>query len=91
MGTLVEGKGGVGCKGRMGRGVGHFITCILSLFLENGFLFIQEVVNTGLFHMRSTCRRCHGQGTIITAPCVECQGKGTKTVQQTIDVSIPAG
>eukprot|EP00731_Ephydatia_muelleri_P030829 Em0022g343a len=41
--------------------------------------------------MRSTCRRCHGQGTIITTPCAECGGKGTKTVQQTIDVTIPAG
>lgn len=51
----------------------------------------EEVIHTGLFHMRSTCRRCHGQGTIVTTPCAECQGTGTKTNQQTVDVTIPAG
>ena len=51
----------------------------------------QEVINTGLFHMKSTCRRCHGQGKIITTPCRQCSGTGTTTRTQTINVQVPAG
>lgn len=51
----------------------------------------QEVVNTGLFHMRSTCRHCHGEGRIISTPCKECRGTGTTTRTQTVTVQVPAG
>lgn len=51
----------------------------------------QEVINTGFFHMRSTCRRCHGQGKIISTPCRQCGGRGTDTRSQTIQVQIPPG
>lgn len=51
----------------------------------------EEVINTGLFHMKSTCRRCHGQGKIITTPCKECGGTGTTIRTQTINVQVPAG
>ena len=46
---------------------------------------------TGFFHMKSTCRHCHGQGKIITTPCRQCAGKGTVTRTQTVNVQIPAG
>ncbi len=51
----------------------------------------QEAVNTGFFNMRSTCRRCHGQGTIIDKPCRQCGGRGTTTKTQTVNVQVPAG
>lgn len=51
----------------------------------------EEVINTGLFHMKSTCRRCHGQGKIISTPCRQCGGTGTTTRAQTVSVQVPAG
>lgn len=53
--------------------------------------FLQETVNTGFFHMRSTCRRCGGQGHIITTPCKKCRGKGSVHETKTISIPIPAG
>ena len=52
---------------------------------------LQEAISTGFFHMKSTCRRCHGQGKIITTPCRQCKGKGTVTQTKTVNVQIPAG
>ena len=49
------------------------------------------MINTGLFHMRSTCRHCHGEGRIISTPCKECRGTGTTTRTQTVTVQVPAG
>ncbi|XP_064404776.1 dnaJ homolog subfamily A member 3, mitochondrial-like isoform X2 [Halichondria panicea] len=51
----------------------------------------EEVINTGLFHMKSTCRRCHGQGKIITTPCHQCSGTGTTVRAQSVNVQVPAG
>ena len=52
---------------------------------------VQEVINTGLFHMKSTCRHCHGQGKVITTPCTRCGGRGTTTQAQQVNVQVPAG
>lgn len=41
--------------------------------------------------MRSTCRRCQGQGTIIKDPCKKCRGKGTVMENKTVSVPVPAG
>lgn len=51
----------------------------------------QETVNTGFFHMRSTCRRCGGQGHIISTPCKKCRGKGRVTETKTVTIPVPAG
>ena len=51
----------------------------------------QETVNTGFFHMRSTCRRCGGQGHIISTPCKKCHGKGRVTETKTVTIPVPAG
>ena len=52
---------------------------------------VQEVINTGFFHMKSLCRNCQGQGRIVTVKCRSCMGKGSKMRTQTLDVQIPAG
>ena len=52
---------------------------------------LQETVNTGFFHMRSTCRRCGGQGHIISTPCKKCRGKGRVTETKTVTIPVPAG
>jgi len=41
--------------------------------------------------MRSTCRRCGGQGHIITTPCKKCRGKGSMYETKTVSIPIPAG
>nr|XP_058949448.1 dnaJ homolog subfamily A member 3, mitochondrial-like [Pocillopora verrucosa] len=51
----------------------------------------EETVNTGFFHMRSTCRRCGGQGVFISSPCKKCNGKGRVNETKTITIPIPAG
>ncbi|CAH3171002.1 unnamed protein product, partial [Porites evermanni] len=51
----------------------------------------EETVNTGFFHMRSTCRRCGGQGHIISTPCKKCRGKGRVTETKTVTIPVPAG
>ena len=41
--------------------------------------------------MRSTCRRCQGQGTIIKTPCKKCRGKGSVLENKTVSIPVPAG
>ena len=41
--------------------------------------------------MRSTCRRCYGQRTIIKTPCSECNGKGNMILRKKVVVPVPAG
>ncbi|XP_053527587.1 dnaJ homolog subfamily A member 3, mitochondrial isoform X3 [Artibeus jamaicensis] len=50
-----------------------------------------ETINTGPFVMRSTCRRCSGRGTIITAPCVVCRGTGQAKQKKKVVIPVPAG
>jgi len=45
----------------------------------------------GRFINTTTCRQCHGEGTIITEPCPHCQGTGKVKRQRNITVKIPAG
>ena len=37
------------------------------------------------------CRECGGTGKIITDPCPDCHGKGSKRKQKTITIEIPQG
>ena len=41
--------------------------------------------------MRSTCRKCAGQGHIIKNPCTKCKGSGTTLETKTVTVPVPAG
>ena len=41
--------------------------------------------------MRSTCRRCKGQGSVLTNPCRKCNGAGTVQEKKTITIPVPAG
>ncbi|MCA1594897.1 MAG: molecular chaperone DnaJ [Chloroflexi bacterium] len=45
----------------------------------------------GSFSAVSTCPRCQGEGTVVTDPCAECQGRGRRRVQAEISVDIPPG
>jgi len=45
----------------------------------------------GFFTISSTCSRCHGQGEIITHPCIECKGNGVVIKPKRLKVKMPAG
>lgn len=47
--------------------------------------FLGQLVNV------STCRRCGGEGRVITERCGKCNGEGRVQVEETIQVKIPAG
>src|ERR671932_1568797 len=45
----------------------------------------------GQFVNVTLCDLCHGEGSIIADPCVECQGRGVVRSRQTISIEVPAG
>jgi DnaJ family protein A protein 3 len=49
------------------------------------------VINTGFFHMQSTCRTCGGDGFVNFNPCRACRGRGSVRKKKSVHVSIPAG
>lgn len=51
----------------------------------------QVTVSQGFFHMTQTCRKCGGEGRVITSPCPKCSGQGQEKVRRKISVKIPAG
>ena len=54
---------------------------------------VKEVSNTFLGQMVNIrpCRECNGNGKIITDPCDDCHGKGSKRKTKTIKIEIPQG
>jgi len=50
-----------------------------------------ETISTGPFMMRSTCRMCHGRGTVIKDPCRECKGTGVVRKRKKAVVPVPPG
>ncbi|MCM8768276.1 MAG: molecular chaperone DnaJ [Candidatus Omnitrophica bacterium] len=51
----------------------------------------QIVSQQGFFTFAQTCPRCQGEGTVITQPCLNCQGSGLVRVPHRLQVKIPAG
>ncbi|MFH0875040.1 MAG: molecular chaperone DnaJ [archaeon] len=45
----------------------------------------------GLFQTSSTCRKCKGEGTVISNPCKTCGGEGRVKTNATLKIRIPAG
>lgn len=50
-----------------------------------------ETFSQGPFFMRSTCRQCQGQGSMLKDPCRECFGKGRVQGRKEVTVPVPAG
>ncbi len=51
----------------------------------------QVVMRQGPMTFAQTCPQCQGQGKKIVKKCVSCHGKGYKTKDETVTISIPAG
>ena len=54
---------------------------------------VQQVKKTvfGSYTTLATCPECKGEGTIPEKPCNVCKGEGRTKMQETIEVTIPAG
>jgi molecular chaperone DnaJ len=48
-------------------------------------------MQSGFFAASATCRRCGGEGTIISNPCKTCSGRGVTKKQRTVQVVVPPG
>jgi molecular chaperone DnaJ len=51
----------------------------------------QVIRAQGFFQISTTCPACHGEGRIITNPCLECHGRGRTKTEKTITLKIPPG
>ncbi len=51
----------------------------------------QVLLSSGFFRMSQTCPQCSGEGTVVTQPCVKCNGQGRNKVTRKIQVKIPPG
>jgi len=45
----------------------------------------------GQFVNTSVCGQCHGEGSLITEPCLDCRGSGLQKQKRHISVKVPAG
>jgi len=45
----------------------------------------------GLFRVQTTCPQCHGAGSVIKAPCNDCNGTGLADKTKKVSLKIPAG
>ncbi len=54
---------------------------------------IQRVARSflGQVMTQQVCAACHGYGTVIPDPCLECSGEGRVRTRRTIKIRIPAG
>jgi len=51
----------------------------------------QVQMQQGFFAVRRTCPTCHGAGTRIESPCVECGGAGRIKVNKKLKIKVPVG
>lgn len=51
----------------------------------------QVLASSGFFSISRSCPKCHGQGTVIEYPCLECHGSGRRLAKRKIQTKIPAG
>jgi len=51
----------------------------------------QVMQRTGFMTLTTTCPRCSGRGSIITTPCVDCDGTGRAPYTRSVTAGVPAG
>lgn len=77
------------CSGSGAKDSGSVQTCSTC----GGSGYVRQVKSTFLGQMQTTavCPSCSGSGKQITAKCTACRGEGRRTVDDTIEIDIPAG
>lgn len=55
--------------------------------------FVVKVFGTGFMvqQIRTHCPECSGRGYKLSSRCYDCQGKGTKTTRNEININLPVG
>jgi len=51
----------------------------------------QVMHSQGFLMIATTCPICRGEGRVVRTPCKTCQGQGTTTEEETLQVTVPAG
>lgn len=51
----------------------------------------QVVHQQGFLMIQTTCPVCRGEGTMVRKPCPTCRGEGVVAVEESLQVTIPAG
>ncbi|MBI4508496.1 MAG: molecular chaperone DnaJ [Deltaproteobacteria bacterium] len=51
----------------------------------------QVLHSQGFFMIGTTCPTCRGEGMIVSDPCTDCRGAGTKERKETHVINVPAG
>ena len=74
------------CSGHGGTDIDDCTTC-------NGIGNITRIMNTPIGQIRQsqTCPTCSGIGKSYKVQCGSCNGSGTKTIEEVIEIDIPAG
>lgn len=77
------------CSGSGAKDKGSIQTCSTC----GGSGQVRRVTNTFIGQMQTvtTCSSCSGEGTTITAKCVNCKGEGKVYGEETVSIDIPAG
>lgn len=77
------------CSGSGAKDKGSIQTCSTC----GGSGQVRRVTNTFIGQMQTvtTCPSCNGEGTTITAKCVNCKGEGKVYGEETVSIDIPAG
>lgn len=50
-----------------------------------------QMRKNGVWTIQTDCHNCGGSGKVIKKPCKSCNGSGMSPVEETLDVTIPAG
>ena len=77
------------CNGSGAKDKGSVQTCSTC----GGSGQVRRVTNTFIGQMQTvtTCPSCNGEGTTITAKCINCKGEGKIYGEETVSIDIPAG
>jgi len=51
----------------------------------------QVMASSGFFSISRACPKCHGQGSMIEHPCMDCRGSGRVAAARKLQAKIPAG
>lgn len=51
----------------------------------------QVIQSAGVFSIQTTCPSCHGEGSVVRDPCLDCRGSGYVRTSITREVRIPPG
>ena len=74
-----------GCKGTGSADGKDSVTCPACKGLG------QQVMQSGMMMMSTTCRKCGGEGSVIKHPCRPCGGTGATRKSKTVTINVPAG